>query len=121
MLGRATFVTMIRTITCREAAAWLDEYSGGNLPSARRQALATHLRGCGDCLQVLKDLRCTRRLLRRLPRERMPTDMKTYLLHELRRSRPSPDPAPHPYQPGSSQPPRTALRTPRPRSDTDYA
>ena len=79
-------------MTCRDAAASLDDFVEGSLPLARRQALANHLHECATCTQALKEVRCTRRLLRRLPRERMPDPMKNGLLDELRKSRKQPDP-----------------------------
>jgi anti-sigma factor RsiW len=78
-------------MTCREAAASLDDFVDGRLPLMRRQAFANHVHACSTCTQVLKEVRCTRRLLRRLPRERMPDPMKNRLLDELRRSRSLPD------------------------------
>lgn len=81
-------------MTCREAVASLDDFVDGSLPLMRRQALANHVQECVTCSQALKDVRCTRRLLRRLPRERMPDPMKKRLLDQLRTSRNQPDPAP---------------------------
>jgi anti-sigma factor RsiW len=110
---------MSRTISCRDAAASFDEYCDGVLPPGRRQTLATHLRECRECTQVVRDLRCARRLLRRLPREPMPDDMKDNLLHKLRRSRTSPEPARHANQPGPSEPPNAATATRRTPSDSE--
>lgn len=83
------------TMTCRDAAAALYDFDDGSLPRLRRQALASHVRACPACMQTLKDVRCTRRLLRRLPRERMPDPVKNVLLDELRKFRSMPDPARH--------------------------
>jgi anti-sigma factor RsiW len=91
--------------TCREAAASLDDFVDGRLPLMRRQALASHVHECSTCTQALKHVRCTRRLLRRLPRERMPDPMKNSLLDELRISRSlpaSPQPAPDSHTPPHS-------------------
>lgn len=96
------------TMTCRDAAASLDDFVDGSLPPARRQALADHLLECATCTQALKEVRCTRRLLRRLPRERMPDPMKNGLLDELRKSRKLPDPAPPESR--SDQPPHSTRR-----------
>lgn len=82
------------TMTCRDAAASLDDFVDGSLPLARRQALANHLHECATCTQALEEVRCTRRLLRQLPRERMPDPMKNTLLDELRKSRQQPVSAP---------------------------
>ena len=88
--------------TCCDAAASFSDFFDGVLPSERRQALGVHLRQCEACAQVLRDLRCTRRLLRRLPRERMPDPMKNTLLDELRRSRTLPHAVSSPSQPETS-------------------
>jgi anti-sigma factor RsiW len=98
-------VAMSRTITCLDAAASLGEYCDGVLPPGRRQSVAIHLRGCPECAQAVKDIRCARRLLRWLPREPMPDAMKHELTHKLRRFRTSPSPAPCAHQPGPSHPP----------------
>jgi anti-sigma factor RsiW len=90
-------------MTCRDAAALLHGFVAGSLPLVRRQALANHLRECATCTQALKEVRCTRRLLRRLPRERMPDPMKNSLLDELRKSRKLPSPA-RPASPSHSPP-----------------
>jgi anti-sigma factor RsiW len=111
-------VAMSRTITCSDAAASLNDYCDGRLPPGRRQSVVTHLRGCGECAQAVKDIRCTRRLLRRLLREPMPDAMKQDLIHELRRSRTSPAPAPHAHQSGPSHLPDTSPRPPQPQSDS---
>lgn len=89
------------TMTCRDAAASLDDFVDGSLPLAGRQALANHLHECATCTQALKEVRCTRRLLRRLPRERMPDPMKNRLLDELRK----------PRQPGPARPPADSTDT----------
>lgn len=81
-------------MSCREAMASLEDRLDGSLPPGRRQALAGHLRQCRACTQALEDARCTRRLLRRLARRRMPDPMKAALLDELRRSRTNPHPHP---------------------------
>ena len=96
-------------MTCRDAAASLEDFVDGSLPLVRRQALAEHLRECGTCSRALKEVRCTLRLLRQLPRERMPDLMRNRLLDELRRSRSLVDPA----HPPSPQPSRSAPDEPR--------
>jgi anti-sigma factor RsiW len=106
-------------MTCRDAAASLDDFVDGSLPLARRQALANHLHECATCTQALKEVRCTRRLLRRLPSERMPDPMKNRLLDELRKSRRLPDSAPpesHSDQPPHSARPAAAADDPHPSS-----
>lgn len=80
-------MVMSETMTCRDAAASFEDYVDGSLPSDRRQPLASHLRECPECAQVVRDTRCMRRLLRRMPREQMPDRTKRKLLDELRRSR----------------------------------
>lgn len=105
-------------MTCSEAAASHDDVVDGRLPLERRQAFANHVHECSTCNQTLKHVRCVRRLLRRLPRERMPDPMKNSLLEELRRSRSISSPArpaphshsplvPHPHQTG----PKDTLRS----------
>ncbi|MGH7448410.1 MAG: anti-sigma factor family protein, partial [Longimicrobiales bacterium] len=88
----ARFAGMRMDMTCRDAAASFDDFVDERLPPVMRRALSTHLRECRSCTRVLNDLRCTRRLLRRLPHENMPDPMKHRLLDKLRRSR-TPDPA----------------------------
>lgn len=80
-------MVMSEAMTCRDAAASVDDFVDGNLPSDRRQPLASHLRECSECAQVMRDARCVRRLLQRMPHEQMPDPMKRKLLDELRRSR----------------------------------
>ena len=101
-------------MNCRDAIASLDDFVDGSLPLVRRQALANHLHECATCAQALKEVRCMRRLLRRLPRERMPDPMRNELLDELRKSRNLPDPAPAaPHSHHSSHSTRHAEDDPR--------
>ena len=93
-------------MTCREAEGSLDDLVDGSLPLLKRQALVNHVEECVTCKRALKYVRCTKRLLRRLPRERMPDPMKNSLLDELRKSRSLPDPTR--ATPQSRHPPHSA-------------
>jgi anti-sigma factor RsiW len=67
-------------VNCTSAKILLDGYVDDALPPAVRRGVDAHLRGCRSCLLRFNQLSCTRRLLRRLPREPMPDVMKNRLL-----------------------------------------
>jgi anti-sigma factor RsiW len=71
--------------SCSEVLQLLHDYVDEDLPQSERRVTAIHLRTCAECRTALKELRCTRRLLRRLPREPMPDPMKKTILDALRR------------------------------------
>lgn len=81
-------VAMMTELTCPQAAEHLNDYLDDALPHALRQGMAAHLGACARCSRALEDLRCTRRLLRSLPRETIPARLKSDLLDVLRRLRP---------------------------------
>lgn len=72
---------------CHEVVTSLVDFIDDSLPLVRRQAVAGHLRECSACARMLNDVRCTRRMLRRLPRDHMPDPMKKTLLDRLRERR----------------------------------
>src|SRR5690606_39656546 len=88
-------------LECREIRKSLGDLLDGALSPAERQGIEAHLRDCMDCREVLRELRCTCRVLGHLPREPMPDRMKATLLEALRRARPTSDAThdPHPPQP----------------------
>lgn len=102
-------------LNCAEAAERLHDYIDDTLPGRARQGVAEHLRDCDTCREILAELRCTRRLLRSLPRDRMPTAMKTALLSAFRtppiRPRPTQTHRSTPGSPSSREPSTEALRT----------
>lgn len=75
---------MVRGMTCTEAARILHDFVDGVLPLAERQRLTRHVRGCATCEAAIREIRCTTRLLGRLPREPMPDRMKAHLLRRFR-------------------------------------
>lgn len=78
-------VPMTNRPTCPEASALFDAYLDDDaLPHIRRQGMDAHLAVCEKCRRALNCLRRTRRLLRSLPGEPMPADMKQRLLDTLR-------------------------------------
>lgn len=79
-------------LNCAEAAERLHDYIDEALPPMLRQGLDLHLRRCDRCRRALIELRCTRRLLRSLPRASMPDAMKAELISALRHSRHTPPP-----------------------------
>jgi anti-sigma factor RsiW len=110
--------TMTMSFTCSDVAKLLNDYIDGALPQHVRRGAEAHLQTCGECAAGLRDLRCTRRLLRRLPREPMPDVMKNTLLHALRSTRPHSDqPADAPPH-SHDDPPHVQHSPPPPESDS---
>lgn len=80
-----TIVPMTNRLTCPEVSALFDAYLDDDaLPPIRRQGMDAHLAVCEGCRRALSCLRRTRRLLRSLPGEPMPSAMKQHLLDTLR-------------------------------------
>lgn len=44
-------------LTCRELVEFLDDYTDGRLPGARREAFDAHLSGCPACAAYLRTYR----------------------------------------------------------------
>ena len=71
-------------MTCTRARSLMNDYIDGALPERWRQGTAVHLHGCTPCSRILKQLRCTRRLLSKLPPRRMPLAMKNSIMQQYR-------------------------------------
>jgi anti-sigma factor RsiW len=70
---------------CTEFERALEHFLDDALSPAQRQGVHDHVRHCEPCRRTLREMRCIRRLLRKLPREPMPDPMKSTLLDQLRR------------------------------------
>lgn len=106
-----TVATMIRMPGCTEVGGLLDAYVDGTASPLQRDVIELHAAACERCRHALRERRCVRRLLRKLPRGAMPDPMRDRLLSAFRASRPTPapppdpgNPAPHPI-PDLSRPP----------------
>ena len=76
---------IVRSVkSCSEVLQLLHDSLDADLPRDVRQVAGAHLRECAECRIVLKELRCTRELLRKLPREPMPDSMKKTILDALK-------------------------------------
>lgn len=75
-------------LACRDLREGLTEYLDDALPPPTRQGFETHLSSCAGCRRFLGQIRATVAATPHLPREAMPSDLKTSLLHSLRDQRP---------------------------------
>ncbi len=63
------------TMDCTQAGNLLSEYQDGTLDAVAADALAVHLRGCGDCAGCADSLLAVRELLRVLPPDPAPPEL----------------------------------------------
>ena len=83
MSGMAV-VSGTKRMTCAEAGRRLQDYLDHTLPPGEAQGVAEHVETCVVCLELWRQMRCTRRLLRRSARlEPMPAPMKRTLIAEF--------------------------------------
>jgi anti-sigma factor RsiW len=76
---------ILRVITCRELADFLNEYLDGALPPRRRAEFERHLEACPECVRYLQNYRETIRL----GKQAFASDAKTVPDRQSRR-RPQP-------------------------------
>ena len=67
-------------MTCRQVVELMTDYLEGNLPARDRALFEEHIAGCDGCRAYLAQLATTRKVLRKLADEPIPTDLQAELL-----------------------------------------
>jgi anti-sigma factor RsiW len=62
-------------VACRDGVAVLMDYLDGALPSADREAVEAHLRGCPRCVAFVESYRRTPSILRAATAATLPDDL----------------------------------------------
>ncbi len=69
---------------CMKHAEHISEFLDGELDEAACDELRSHLQECPECRKCFESLKKTVEMLRRLPRETVPSDIKIRLRTSLR-------------------------------------
>jgi anti-sigma factor (TIGR02949 family) len=67
-------------MTCRQVVELMTDYLEGALSPADRARFEEHIAGCDGCRAYLAQLATTRKVLRKLADEPIPTDLQAELL-----------------------------------------